>query len=500
MAEETYPSKSAPGSERTVEGRFSPLARTFGALLGTQAVGRVIRFLYMIVIARTLGPEQTGILLYGLAVFLSLAIFANLAQGAFLATRLNQSRSRTGRLVSHSLTLNLMATALATAMGLVVVWFHIDRPLTAQVIALLLAALVARSLVGWVRECHVALEDATWIPRYEALFRSAEALVGTALLLSGAGLLAICLLHFLFWALEAVFTFRLFVSRSGFRLRPGGSRRLLARAAGVSLVLTVSLGCLYLFGQVGVIALQWLQPDTAVVGHFGLAMQFLGVLLVAPLMFGSALVPALARVRRAGGELETTALTTVVKAVLVGGGITAVLAEAYAPWLVTTAFGPRFQPAGEVFTWVCWALGPCAVILIVGQALNGLAGRAAAATMALATIGLHVLGMMLLMPIGPLQAAAVSLLAASFAGAGLGLLALCPRIGIAGHGWWLVPLVALAGMGLVMKFWLAPTVWTAPLISGLLLLLAWWSRILSRKDLDFVLARLGLHGRVGGPG
>jgi len=43
---------------------------------------------------------------------------------------------------------------------------------TLQVLSFFILALIARGLAVWVRSCFIALEQTTWIPRYEVTFRS----------------------------------------------------------------------------------------------------------------------------------------------------------------------------------------------------------------------------------------------------------------------------------------------------------------------------------------
>lgn len=472
---------------------MTPLTRTFTALFGTQTVGRFIRFLYLLVIARLLSLEEVGIYIYGGAFYMALAVFASFGQGAFLASRLSKRPSRVAHLVSHSFALTLAAVALVALAGLTFVVLYEERALVAGALIAFLAAMVARSLVQWVRVCHVALEDAAWIPRYEIVFRGGEAMVGTALLLTGAGLLAICYLHALAWALEAAFAFRQLARRHQIRIRFALDRRLLARIVRVSAVFTASLGFLHQFAQVGVVTLRLVQPETAVVAQFGIAMQFLTTLLIAPVALGAAVLPAIGRVRRRGGEAEVAALATGVKAALIVGGVVAILADAYAPWLITLVLGARYAPAAETFGLLAWSLGPYAVAFVAGQALNALGGRAQAAGIAAMMVTLHVAALVVLLPMGPLDAALASLSFAALAGCVAGLLCLCPRLGVPGHGWWLRPLLSVAAVGLLMRAELTPEPWAAPAYVVLLLALAWMLRMFSGSELRFVLERVGMR-------
>lgn len=471
------------------KGKLSPLAKTFASLLGTQAAGRAIRFLYTIALARVLSTEEVGLYLFGIAFYLSVSVFAGFGQGPFLSTRLKGRRANASHLVSHSLLLSLTGFVLATGAGLAFVWSYETRPAAVAVTSVLLLSLIPRGLVGWVRDCAVALEEAAWIPRYETAFRSAEALIGMTLLLAGGGLLAICYLHVLGWILEGLVSFRCRFTKMGFRIKLRMRWPMLRRIVRISIPLAFTTGLIYLFTQVGLVTLKFLQPDASVLGYFGIAMQFMTTLAVFPLVFGMALLPALSRLQHQGRDSDIAALATVVKAALLTGGIVAILADAYSNTLFTSLLGERYAPAATAFAILSWALGPYAVAVIVGQALNALEGRAQAAIMAAVMIVAQIAGMAALIGFGGLQGVAAAFLIASVIGCVLGLAFLRSRIDVAGSGWWTRPLLLLCGAGILMAFEPVSKVWLAPLLVALVILMAWRLNILSRDEMRFVLVR-----------
>lgn len=473
---------------------LSPLARNFASLVGAQAIGRTIRFCYLVVIARLLGPEQVGLYAYCIALYLAILLFAGFGQGVILATRVHSLRSRTSGLASHSLTLRLAALGLGAAAALTVVWVREEDALVAYTVTAFLLALVARGFALWVREYCVALEDSVWIPRFELTFRGGEALLGTALLLTGAGLLTISYLHLIVWVLEATFSFRLLSRRSSIRVRPGLRRRLLIRIARMSLVLTLSYAFLHLFSHAAIVTLKTAQLDLAVVGQFGVAMQFFTTVMILPVAFGMALLPAVGRVQKKGEGVEIAQLATVVKLALVIGGIAAVLSYAYAPSVISAILGRRFEAAAGAFALLSWALGPCAVYYFAAQALNALNGRVQVAAIAGATIGVQVVLVIFLQPYGALSATILAVLLSSLIGCFTVLVFLRPRIGVSGHGWWLRPMFLVAATGLTMRLEIMPGVWSAPLFVGLLIGLSYLTKCFSRDEVEFVVSRLRRRG------
>lgn len=465
------------------------LIRNFGALTAAQIFGRGIRFLYLVVVARLLGPESVGIYAYGFAVGLALLGVAGFGQAIYLSTRLGKSRAGVSRVVSHSFTVVFVMSAVATALGLTVVWATENKIGMAQAVTFFVLAVGPRALVLWVHHCYVALEQADWIPRYEVTFRGGEAVAGTVALLLGAGLSAVCAIHFLSWALEAAFTLRRLVREDGLSLTLGRNLNLLKGILSTSFYFMASLALLNLFSQIGVLGLRLLQPEAAAIGCFGIANQIIMVVLLIPLMFGQVFLPSLSRGYHRIGR-GAPALTLVVKIFWLVGGMSAIFVHSYGGWIITTLFGDRFAPAVPVLATICWVLGPYSVTLLLVQALNGVGGRGMAAVTALTMVAAHVLLMALLMPFGAMTAAASALLIAASLGALLAVVFVHLRLGIEGHDWWLHPLVAVIGPGAIVLSGVLPDHWNGPAAAVLLVLLVWLLKVFRAADLDLIRGRL----------
>ncbi len=473
-------------------GSATPLAKTFLALTGSQVFGRAIRFGYLLVIARFLGPEATAIYLYSLAVSLAFGVVASFGQGVFLASRLGRGSETRRGLIRHSLALRLLSIVLAFGLGTVFVAMHAGEPRIYFALTIFLAAMVVRSLADWLREWSVALEDAAWIPRYEILFRGLEAVVGSMLLLQGAGVLPVCLVYLVGRGLEAAAAARLMHRRYGVPFRLAVKWRALRRIAAISLTLATGVGCLTLFTQVGVIALKQLAPDLADLAYFGIGMHFLMTLMVLPTVLGVAILPAIGRVRRTVRKEEVAGLSLLIRIALLTGAAIAVLVDGYAPWFVSFAFGKDFDAAGQLLADLVWILGPYAATVLACQTLNALGAPRQSAVAGVAMVGIVAVAMTLAVPWLGLTGASLSVGLAILGGCALALRAL--RIFI-GHGeakLWLQSLALTAALGLVMQLDLIPAPLLAPPLLLCTILMAWRLKLLTHAEIIFVLRRFGL--------
>ncbi len=481
---------------RAMTRQWSPFTRSFAALGGAHLTAQAIRLLYIILVGRLLGPEQLGVYMYGLAVYLALFALSTFGQRLFLSVRIG-GRSGKARLVgSQSLVIRLSATALAVAAGGAYLWLFEDRAQVMQVAAIFMIALVARSIAYWVRDFHIALERTSWIPRYELCFRGAEALIGLALLWLGFGLLAICVLHSVMWGIEAGFSLRRLLVHTRLRLRFRTLRHLLPGYVGTSAVFLFAIGTLNLFPKAGILVLGQTEDDLAAAGLLSIAMQFLTAIILFATMFGSAAVPAIGRSMRLNRAALASGMIPIVKVILLAGTLLALVLEAYAAPLISLAMGADFSLAAQTFGWVIWAVGPYAIVVVLVQALHALSEWRTTSLIPLAMVVLQVALLLALMSIGPLEAAAVSIVVASCMGCIVAVRTLTPHMNVAGNGWWFRPFATLIAAGGLMQLIPLPAMVLAPAIAVGVVLSAWRLNMLDAQDMAAILSRVGLRRRT----
>jgi len=472
--------------------RFQPttLTRTFVALLGSQIAGRLIRFVYLLVLARLLEPSGLGIYLYGTAVYVALMGFAGFGQGVFLAERLPRRTAGGPIWFAYSLTIRLGATVLAGLAGIAYAMIWESNPNIRAVVLVFIAALLIRSFVQWVRETHVALEDASWIPRYEAFFRLLEAAIGTSLAFAGSDILWLAVLHAAVWGVEAAASARLIIRR--WRPRLGRRRRLLGPMTKSSLWFLGSNGGLLVFAQAPLMTVGLLGLPAAELGRFGIAAQAYFATLLVPSTLAMALVPALSRVRRRGDVADQRAVGTLILWTLAAGTVIAVIAAVAAPWAFRILLGPSYGSSEAYFTVLAWAVGPNAAAIIIVQALNAIGAKKPAAAVAAVMLSVQVAALTILFLDGQGGlAASAGVLAGSTAGYAAGIWLLRQRAAIEGQWKWWLPLLLLVLVATVML--IAPY---NPAATGaaciLLLALAYRvARLITREEIRYLAGRFG---------
>jgi O-antigen/teichoic acid export membrane protein len=467
------------------------LGRTFAALTASQVITRSIRLGYLAILVRFLSPNDVGIYLHGLAFYLALSVFAGFGQGPLLGATLHKQREQLGALLGQSLACLLLATFVTTACGLGFLALSEDDVTVRAAAGIYLVSLVARTYVGWVRDSFVALEDAAWIPRYEFVFRASEAIAGVVGLAAGGGVYWLCAIHSAVWVVEALFCRRRLVLRLSSPIKLRRALRGISPFARRSLVFLLSSSFTQLFFQVGIIILTARIGDTATVGQFGISMQILGTLAIVPMMLGTAMVPAVGRIRHGGGS-ELTGLQTIAKLSLLLGACFGVLAQVVAPWLFTVVFGAKYAEAGEMMAVLSWALGPYAVAHLASSSLNGLGWHRSAAIVAVVMVSIHVVGLWILWPFGVTSAVQLSLVVGAVLGALVGVVAVTAALDVGNHVWWLGPAAVFVAAAAWMRQTMLDQSVAAAIALVAIAVVVVALRIVSRAEVELIRVRLGL--------
>lgn len=452
------------------------------ALASSQFAASAIRFLYMLAIARMLGPEQTGVYLYGMALYLSVIRICQFGQNVFLAQRIGKHRGIPLPILHHSLTLTLSAT-LVVAAGLVLFVWITEPEFTLRLVVLcFVGAMFFRAMVIWVRGVYVAFEHPGWIPRYEIIFRGTEALIGVAALYSGGSLLAVSFLHFLFWAAEAGCSLRKLAGEYPDTLRLGCRRDYLKKVTAVSLLFLISTTAIAQFPQISIVLLRKLQPDGAFVGHFGLAMQFMTALMIIPMAATQAFLPRLSRSYShgyGGGDL-ITAVKLVGGAALAG----AVIAAAYGPWCITWILGNDYAEAAELFRQLCWVFTPYTVAILLSECLNVINGRGKAVAITVGMTAIHSVLLILYVDQSPTIAAVGSMLLATAICMLIAMSQVSRQLELQGNIWWKKFVLLLVAAYTVFETDWAPLMITAPAALATAAVTGWLLRFFNTDDID----------------
>ena len=394
------------------------IAANAGYLFAARSISSVLRALYIIVLARTFGPELYGLLAYGQSWYGVFVPLTALGFATILSREAGHDQARSRILAAQIFALRGPLTLLAAILCAGIGWFANPDPIVRMLLYIFSLALIGRALATMAEDAFSAFEISKLTFRQEILFRPTEVGLGLAILAAGGGVLEIAGMHAAVQIVQGVRGLVLVHRHLNLPIVPlvwPSMGRLLAKALFVGLAGLVSAwllhGPLVLFAQ--------LSTDKASVGQLALAIQALVLLCNLPWAISRSALPVLSRAkqRRDGSGIRyADAMLRVAFALAAGLGLAGI---AIGPWLMVSVFGTEYGATGALLGYVLWLLLPLTAATALNPLLMVRERYGAAGLSAL----FGALGMIVAVPVlsssmGPAGAIAG-------AGAGLGIWAAC---------------------------------------------------------------------------
>ncbi len=328
-------------------------------LLGGDAITHVLRGLYMVVLARFLGPEIYGVFAYGHHWYLA---FLPLAGAGAISNLLGREVPRQSefpdKLVSRAFSLQTLLSAAAAIVCAIVGWLANDDATIRDLLLILSLALAARALAGWADGMFIAYERARYVLYQNLMFRPAEVLIGIALLAMGEGIITLAALHALVWIAQA--TWALYIVRRRlvkFPWRPFSLPEGVMQLASLYWLVLLS-GWIQ---QGPVVLFRHAVEDQGQLGQFALAMQLYILACAVPQAVVRASLPALSRSVGRRDEKEKLFMNAMIHLAIFAGAVGGMTGTAIGPWLIPAVFGMDFTQTGKLLGPVLCLLTPLTV-------------------------------------------------------------------------------------------------------------------------------------------
>ena len=332
-------------------------------LMGSSWIEFGLSVVYMVALARYLGPENYGIWAYGAATYILGIGLISFGFDILIPTRLGVEKRGAGDFVGLTLTLRIALLGLAAG-GLALYAFLGEADKTSRLILLILVpALVGRGMAMWARICFIAYERVGVYVKIGTAVRAAEVGLGLLILVAGGGLFGIAFLHAACWVIQGVIGLRIVRSRLiPYAPRFDGREAAALLKQGAVLGLAAALmncliaGPLILFRHFG--------NDFAVVGQLAIPLQAMMIVFSSALVYLVAALPVLSRSAQRGDPRVASygKMTLLMGAAI---GIPAGLVGLFlGPTVVNWVLGPDFALAGTL-------LGPCLFICALMLAPTG---------------------------------------------------------------------------------------------------------------------------------
>jgi O-antigen/teichoic acid export membrane protein len=341
------------------------IARNTRYLVTGEIVGRAIRALYLILLARLLGPDLFGLLSYAQfwqLLFFALVVFGT---GRVLSREIGRDPAGFPEVLASALTLRVLIGLIVASIAAFVGWWLAPDAAARQLAVIFSLALVARGIASFAQQIFIASEASHLTLRQEAVWRSTEALLGLTVLAVGGGLVGIAGAHLLSWVLQAGSGLML-VRRDLHPLFLGWYRQRVRTLLqdGLSAMLVASALSVILNGTL-VLYLN-LFPDRTDAGQLAAVLQALMLLLLLPKALATSTLPILGRQVAAGDGDDGRTIAMLLRLTLLASAVIALLGMSLTSRITELVLGAGYANAG---TW----LGPSLWLLLpfgIGQLLS----------------------------------------------------------------------------------------------------------------------------------
>ena len=342
------------------------IARNTTSLFGARLVSIGLRTIYVILVARIIGPELYGLLVFGQSWYLAFLPIAVMGLSAIIGREIGRNRANAPDIVARTFAIRVFASMAAAVACATFGWFLFTDSTIRSLIIILAIALAGRSMSLWVNDVYAAFEVTRYTLRQEILFRVIEVSLSIGVLFSGGGILALAVVHGASWWGQAIYSL-FFMHRRIVPLRPrlsiSGSRPVLYAA----LPLLIS-GLAHSWQVQGPIVLfQATVSINDLTGQLALAMQILFIAMALPEALSITALPILSRSAQRGDGKDVIFLSGLSRTAFFLGTTVSLIAMALGPWLVPLLFGVKFSLAGDLLGLVLWLLVPYSLQLMLGS-------------------------------------------------------------------------------------------------------------------------------------
>ena len=421
---------------------------------------RLMRALYVVLLARYLGPEMFGLFAYGQSWYIAFLPLTALGLGPVLSREIGRDRSRGPALVGASISIKTISALIGAIVCAALGWITDPDPVARDLLMIFALALAGRSVALCAEEVFIAYESSRLVLRQNMIFRPLEVVVAIIVLVAGGDLAALALTHGLIWWLQAVAGLILLRRRIVAFVPHLSSPEVgpLLRA-GLPICLAGVFGSWLMQGPL--IVFRHTVGTGVELGQLALAVQVMTLTFILPASIAQAALPVISRAVRRGDGKETRYLEGMSRlgvSLAVAAGLAALTA---AGPLFDLALGGGYGLASELVTYVVWLLLPVSVAMACSQVL---VARGHFAWMAPCALAGALVMTAAAVPLGAAHGAlgAVAALAAGIVVWALSLLVLVARDGGVNFGLAFIrpglsAALAIAAYGAVMAFdpWIA---------------------------------------------
>ena len=336
-------------------GTRSILANTV-YLTASSGTTRLLRVIYLVVVARFMGPEFYGMFSYGQSWYLTFLGMTTLGFAIVIPRAIGQDRSQAPLIIASSLRLQVLAIIIVTSLCLFAGVLVAQTPEERNLLLIFALVLPGRGLAHWAEHIFTGYEKAEYGFRLEAFARLLEVGSGIAAVIIWQNLLLLALIHAVNWWLQGLLgwwiVMRMYPEA---RISPQRTyilemcRKILPAAIYIAFVMWIMQGPVVMYRQ--------LPASETTLGQVALLLNAFGILAIVPNMLAYAALPVLSRSVNHHESNNIRFVKELCRMAFVLGTVISLIACVVGPWFIDKAFGSAYSLTGTL-------LGPTLLLLI----------------------------------------------------------------------------------------------------------------------------------------
>jgi O-antigen/teichoic acid export membrane protein len=333
------------------------VAKNTAFLTATRGINIAARMVYIILVARLLGPELYGLLAFSQSWYLAFLPIAIFGLGDIVLRTIAMHPGQAEAIAAKALSIHVIMATAASITCAVLAWVVLpdsDAPLLISVLAL---ALIGRTLSAWADNLFVAFDTGDKILRHEVFFRVTELIAAIVILLSGGGLLLLAAFHAITWwahAARGIFVVR----RDLLPVHTIWNASTLVPVALSGIPFVIIAFAVNWMMQGPIILFHGLAGTDLEFSQYTLAMQILFIAAMLPISLGHAAQPVVTRAAKRGDGKDLIYAHVVLRLSFILGSVAGLVGLTFGPWLTEFLFGEKFTLAGQLMGLSLWCLIP----------------------------------------------------------------------------------------------------------------------------------------------
>ncbi len=344
---------------------YKSIFKNASFLYASLLVNNITRFIYIIVLARYLGPELYGLFSYGQTWYNAFLPLSMLGLSGILIREVGLNKNSGAQIANVIASIRVISILLTAFICAITGWIMSDTSELSFLMLIFSLALLGRAVSLWGNQMFQAYESTYLTLNQEKLFRTGEVVIGIIIAITTNDVFLLAATHAFIWltqGLRAVYLVQKNLQKITLTWHWQQIKTLLIK--GFPLCLSLILDGLLIQGAVIFYKLNGASND--MIGNLAIIVQAFLVISGIFLAINQAVLPVISRAVDRKDSKDKIYIHVMIRIAFVFGTISGILGIAIGSDIVRLIFGLKYHLAMDHLGFMLWTLIP----FIIQQAIN----------------------------------------------------------------------------------------------------------------------------------